>query len=168
MLVHELCVEQHETTRLEPRHQMHQCDLAGVALDRKHALPEKGAAERDAISAADQRLARPDLGAVRVSHVMHICIQSNDAVADPGIGPRFGAMPHHRFKGAVKRDGMFLLAHRFCEAMRHMKGIERQNAALRRVVPAEFRIMASLRHREYSHGIGAQQHVGRDLVHAYS
>ena len=61
-----LGVEQFETARDQPRHQMHQRHLGGVAGAMKHALAEKRAAEADAVQAADQVVILPDLDAVAV------------------------------------------------------------------------------------------------------
>ena len=64
MLGHILRVEQFKAAGDQPRHQMHQRDLRGVAGAVKHALAEEGAAEADAVESADQIVVLPDLDAV--------------------------------------------------------------------------------------------------------
>ena len=73
MIGDKLRVEQREAAGLQPRHQMHQRDLRGVARAVKHALAEKRAAERDAVEAADQALAVIDLDAVAMADARRAC-----------------------------------------------------------------------------------------------
>jgi hypothetical protein len=64
MLGDVLGVEQFEAAGDQPRHQMHQRHLRGVAGAVEHALAEEGAAQADAVEAADEIVALPDLDAV--------------------------------------------------------------------------------------------------------
>ncbi len=88
MLGDELRVEQPVMAGLEPRHQMHERDLGGVADGVEHALAEKGAAETDAIEAADQLLAVIDFDGVAVAALVELAIEIADTDVDPG--PRCG------------------------------------------------------------------------------
>src|ERR1700730_15980987 len=89
-----LGIEQLESAGDQPRHQMHQRYLGGVAGAMKHALAEKGAAEADAIEPAGQIVVLPDLDAVAMSEFMQADIKIADALVDPGVvaaGLRRGA-----------------------------------------------------------------------------
>jgi len=57
----ELRVEQGEAAIFEPRHQIDQRDLAGVARFREHALAEERPAEMDAVKPAGERSVLPHL-----------------------------------------------------------------------------------------------------------
>jgi hypothetical protein len=64
MVCGELRVEQGEAAAAQPRHQMDQRYLAGIAGGREHALAEERAPQRYAVEAADQFIAAPDLDRV--------------------------------------------------------------------------------------------------------
>src|SRR5262249_7692725 len=64
MVGDELGVEQPEASCFEPRNQMHQRHLRGVARAMEHALAEESAAERDAVEPTHEGLAVIDLHAV--------------------------------------------------------------------------------------------------------
>ena len=81
----ELRVEQHKAARDQPRDQMHQRDLRGVAGVMKHALAEEGAAEADAVEPAGQILAVPDLDAMAMPDSMQGGVEVADAAVDPGV-----------------------------------------------------------------------------------
>ena len=80
-----LGVEQLEAARDQPRHQMHQRHLRGVAGAMEHALAEEGAPEADAIQPADQIAVLPDLDAVAVAELVQSDIEIADAPVDPGV-----------------------------------------------------------------------------------
>jgi hypothetical protein len=63
----------------------------------------------------------------------------------------------------VDADAELVGAHRARKPARHMKGIERNDAALLRLDPIERRIVGALRHRKDAAGIGLEQHLRRDL-----
>src|SRR5262245_23853133 len=71
----ELGMEQSVAAGLEARHQMHQRDLRSVARAVEHAFAEEGAAERDAVEAADQSLAVIDFEAVAVPPLVELAIE---------------------------------------------------------------------------------------------
>ena len=80
-----LGVEQLEAARDQPRHQMHQRHLRGVAHAMEHALAEEGAAETDTIKPADEVAVLPDLDAVAMAELVQAEIEVADALVDPGI-----------------------------------------------------------------------------------
>ena len=84
MIGDELGVEQPVVTGLEPRHQMHQRDFGGVARAVEHALAEEGAAETDAVEAADQRFAVIDFDGMAIAALVELAIKTADAAVDPG------------------------------------------------------------------------------------
>ena len=62
---HELRVEQPEIPEPQPRHEMHQRDLAGVGDPAEHALAKKRRAQRDPVKPADQLAVVPAFDAMR-------------------------------------------------------------------------------------------------------
>ena len=87
----ELGVEQAVMAGLEPRHQMDEGDLGGIARAVEHALAEKGASEADAVEAADQFAAFVHLNRMAVSALVEPAVEAADASIDPGAGA-----PGHR------------------------------------------------------------------------
>src|SRR4051794_37061914 len=84
MLGDELRIEQAIAAGFQPRDEMHQRDLGGVARVVKHALAEKGAAERDAIEAADELRAVIDLDGVAMAALEQSAVDAPDTHVDPG------------------------------------------------------------------------------------
>ncbi len=161
-----LGVEQHETAGDQPRHQMHQRHLRGVADAMEHALAEEGAAEADAVEPADQFVLLPDLDAVAMAEFVQAEIEIADALVDPGVvaaGLRRGAAGDHRLERGVDGHGEGVGAHGARQARRDAKTIERDHAAQFRFDPEQGRIVGAFGHRKDAAGIGAQQHLGRDL-----
>src|SRR5712672_3086671 len=85
VLGHILRVEQRKAARDQPRHQMHQRHLRGVAGTMKHALAEEGAAEADPVQPTDKVVILPDLDAVAMSDFMQPDVEIADALVDPGV-----------------------------------------------------------------------------------
>ena len=114
-------------TGLEPRHQMHQRNLGSVAGAVEHAFAEKGAAEADAIKAADQFLAVIDFDRMAVAALVEFAVQVVDAGVDPGP-----AASRHRLRAAVNdgveiavdHDGETVGAHGARQAIRHVEAIQ--------------------------------------------
>ena len=166
MIGHELGVEQAVAAGLEPRHQMHQRDLGGVTRAVEHALAEEGAAERDAVEPAHQQAAVIDLHGVAMALGIERAVDLADAGVDPGAGAPdvgLGAALDHLVEGAVDHDGEAGVAHGARQPRRHMKAVERDDAALVRLDPVERRVLGAFRHGEDAAGIGLEQHLGRDL-----
>src|SRR6185437_5364213 len=80
-----LGVEQLEAARDQPRHQMYQRDLGGIADAVKHAFAEKCPAEIDAVEPAGEIAVLPDLDAVAMAERMQPAIEVADALVDPGV-----------------------------------------------------------------------------------
>ena len=159
MIGHELAVEQAEAADLQPRHQPGQSDLRGVARVREHALAEEGAAEADAVEAADQRLTLPHFDRMGVAAGMELGIALLDLGVDPGVVAR-GAGADHLSEGPVARHGEAIGAQRLPERARQMKAVERDDRALGRLDPVDVRRVAAVRHREDADRIGAEQEIG--------
>ena len=78
-------------------------------------------------------------------------------------GLRLGAAVEHGVEVAVEGDGETVGAHRADEPRRHVKTIERNDAAHLRLDPVQRRVVRAVRHREDSAGVGLEQHFRRDL-----
>src|SRR6266478_2225497 len=104
----ELGVEQLESPRPQPRHQMHQRNFRGVAGAMEHALAEEGAAEAHPVKPADQDLPVIDLDGVAMADVVELAIKRADAPIDPGprtARSRLGAAVDDGLEIAVANDG---------------------------------------------------------------
>ena len=145
---------------------MHERDLGSVARAVEHAFAEERAAERDAVKAADEGFALVDFEAVAMAALVELAIEHADARIDPGAraaGAGLGAALEHRVEVAVDGDGETVGAHGAGEAARHVKAIERDDAAHLRLEPIERRILGALRHGKDATGIGLEQDLRRDL-----
>ncbi len=80
----ELRVEQLDSRRPQPRDEMHQRDLRGIARAMEHALAEERAPEAHAVKPADQRVAVIDLDGVAMADVEQPAIELADRRVDPG------------------------------------------------------------------------------------
>src|SRR5260370_7026097 len=100
MLGYILRVEQFEAARDQPRHQVHQRHLRGIAGAMKHALAEEGAAEADAVKSADQVVILPDLDAMSMSEFVQPDVEVADALVDPGV------LAAGLWRGAAGDDGL--------------------------------------------------------------
>ena len=161
-----LGVEQPVSAGAQARHQMHQRDLRCVAGAMEHALAEEGAAERNAIETADQRIAVIDFDAVGMPVVVEAAVDLADAAVDPGFGAvllGFGAALDRAVEIPVDPDGIGRRAHGARQPRGDVKAIERNDAAHLRLDPIERRILGALCHREDAAGIGLEQHFRRDL-----
>ena len=163
----ELRVEQDEAAEPEPRHQMHQRHLGGVAHPAEHALAEEGAAQHHAIEPADQPPLLPDLDRVRVALGMQRQEQPLDLRVDPGVlppRPRRSAAGDDAAEIGVRRHREGIGEHRPQQPPRQVEAAaQRQHAAPLRVQPVEPLASAALRHREEPGAVGPQHQLGRDL-----
>ena len=75
MTAHAFAVIELEAPMLQVAAQGHEAHIGGIALAREHALPEKGAAQGNAIQAANQSIAIPDLNGMGMIHAMQRGIQ---------------------------------------------------------------------------------------------
>jgi hypothetical protein len=102
---------------------------------------------------------------VSVTHDVQLEAQVEDGVVDPGLpapGRRLRAARHHILEGAVGGDLKRAFEDGLLEAARHMKIVERQDAARIRVDPIEMRVVPRFSHRENPDGIRPEQHLRRD------
>ena len=121
---------------------------------------------RDAVEPANQALIVIDLDRMAVAGVEQSAVDLADARVDPGAGAValfLRAARDHRLEIAVDPDGVGRRAHGAGEATRHVKAVERDDAAHLGLDPIERGIVGALRHREDAAGIGLEQHLGRDL-----
>src|SRR6476619_1221537 len=99
-----LRVEQLEPAIDQPRHQMHERDLRGIARGVEHAFAEESAPQAHAIEAADEIIALPGLDAVAMAELVQAAIEVADALVDPGVlAPDLwrGAAGDRRLEGGV-------------------------------------------------------------------
>src|SRR5262245_17642014 len=87
MVGDELRVEQREAAPDQPGAQVNERHLAGVALQREHALAEEGAVEGHAVEASDQLAPGPGLDRVAVPRLEKIAVERPDLGVDPGGAP---------------------------------------------------------------------------------
>src|SRR4051794_28645151 len=166
MLGNILRVEQFETAGDQAGHQMHQRHLGGVAGPVKHALPEKGPPEADAIEPADKIIVLPDLDAVSVPELMQSDVEIADALVYPGVFAarlRRGATGDDGLESGVRGDGEGIGAHGARQPRRNAKAVERYNSAYLRFDPEQGRIVRALSHRKDAARISAQQHFRRNF-----
>ncbi len=105
----ELAVEQGEPTDLQSRYQPGDRDLRRVGRAAEHAFAEKGAAQLDAVEAADQpTILVPRLDRMGVAQ----CVQRQDGALDLVVDPRLLAV------GASQQDVVEGLVARHAEATR--------------------------------------------------
>ncbi len=93
---------------------------------------EEGAAEADAIEAADEPAFAPALDGMGVACGVKRGVKAQDFGIDPAFGParhRRGAGPHDIHEGAVGGDSEAVAAHRAGEALGDVKAVERDDAA---------------------------------------
>src|SRR5436190_2507847 len=163
---HELRVEQPKSAGLEARHEVHQCDLGGIARAVEHALAEERAAERNAVEPADELLALVDLETMAMAPFVELAIEHADAPVDPSARApeaRLRAALEHRVEIAVDGDGETVGAHGAGKPCRHVEALERNDTAQLRLDPIERRVVRALRHGKDAAGIGLEQHLRRDF-----
>jgi len=167
----ELAIEQAETSGLEPRHQPGESDLRSVALAAEHALTEEGAAQPDAVEPAHQLSVVPAFDRMGVAAPVEIGIGGFDRRIDPGVGAALralGALRDHLPKSAIDGDGEAVRTDRLGQRPRQAEAVDRQYAALLGFDPIDVVGRATVRHREDTDGIGAQQQVRIDHLHRQS
>ncbi len=167
MVGEELRVEQPIAAEPQPRDEMHQRDLRGIARAMEHALAEERRAEAHAVEAADQRVAVIDLDGVAMPDVEQPAIELADRRVDPGaraLRAGLRAAVDHGFEVAVAHDlDSDVLRTVRASRRRHMEAVERNDAALFRLDPEQRRVVGILRHREDAARIGLEQNLGREF-----
>src|SRR5262249_11670729 len=89
--------------------------------------------------------------------LVELAIEQANALVDPGAGAAgagLGAALEHRVEVAVDGDGETVGAHGAGEAARHVKAIERNDAAHLRLEPIKRRILRALGHGKDAPGLG--------------
>ena len=94
-----LGVEQGKPARAHPLDQRPERDLGGAGRAMKHRFPEKRAADRDAVEAADEFVSRPGFDGVRMAELVQLRVAGDDLVVDPGVGAAL------RRPGSRRRSG---------------------------------------------------------------
>jgi len=151
----ELCVEQAKAADDQPSHQVHQRHLRCIGLAREHALAEEGGVDGDAIEAADQFPVLPALDAVRLAAGVELTVQPLDIGVDPSLVAIVGAvrirrraLGHHLGEGRIHPHLEPVLPHRAGEALGHVEGVQREDAAQVRIDQVQLAGLAVLRHGE--------------------
>jgi hypothetical protein len=103
MLRHELAIEQLEAAHDHPRHQPRERHLRGVGSFGEHAFAEEGAAEPDAVQAADKLPVLPRFHGMGMAGAVQEVVAALDLGVDPGVRASC-ATPDHIGKGAVRGD----------------------------------------------------------------
>jgi len=165
MLGHELTV-QHGVARLaQCRDQPRQRHLAGIGCAAEHAFPAKHAVERHPVQPADQLAVLPAFDRMRVTGPVQRVVARFDAVADPAFGMLFarqGALGDHGGEGVIAGHAEAVLPQRLSQALRHAEPAKRDDRALARLDPVDFRVVPVVGHGEYPAAIGAQQQFDRN------
>ena len=156
----ELAVEQFPAARAEPRDEVRERDLRGVARAADHRFAEKGAAERDAVEPARELAVQPAFDAVRMAELEQTVVARADYRIDPRrrpvVGGR-GAERDHIGKGGVGRDAEAVGHDDFFQAVRQVEVVERQDRAQPRFDPMDRRVIRPVGHRKNALRIGAQK-----------
>src|SRR3546814_1300363 len=109
-------------------------------LPAHHALAEKGAAEREAVEAADEPIARPAFARMCEAPVMQLDEHALDRGVDPRIGTvrdRFGAQGKDIGEGGVGGDAEPTRRDRLAQRSGYAEPIERQDRPLARLDPED-------------------------------
>src|SRR5205814_10664993 len=116
---HDLAVEPRRAALAEMLDQEEQRELRGVGGAVEHRLAGEEAARVDAVEAADELLAVPDLDAVDVAGFVEARVGRDDALVDPGavlVGARrAGAGADDGAEVAVDRVGEIAPFHRLAQ-----------------------------------------------------
>jgi len=167
MLGEELGVEKNVTTFDQARDEVDEGHLAGVGLTAEHALAEERGTQRHAVEPAHQFALAPALDRMRVAGCMERGVEADDLAVDPallasGLGLRAGE--HHLAKGDIARDGEAIAAHGARKPLGDVEAIERNDPAPFRRDPVKLRVLAPLRHRKHTLGIGAKDDLRRQAL----
>src|SRR5690606_20576448 len=94
----ELRVEEREATGAQPRDEMNQRDLGGVAFPVEHALAEERTAEPDTVEPADKLAVTPGFDGMAMPDLVQPAVELADPPVDPGSrtpGRGLGAAVDH-------------------------------------------------------------------------
>lgn len=105
MGIRDLDVKQGKSGAPQPQDQVGKGDFRGVGPGVEHGFPGKSAAYRNAVDAADELRAIPDLDAVRVAEAVKCHVAFDERRDDPGMAlSRFAAGAYDLREGFVLRD----------------------------------------------------------------
>ena len=164
----ELAVEQGKAAHLQPRDEMGEGNLGGVARPAEHALAEEGAAQRDAIEATGQPVIVPHLDRMGMAAAVECEAGGLDLAIDPGLRPIVRGLcagGDDVAEGLVDRYPKMVAADRLGERARQVEMVERQYAATMRLDPEYVGRVATVRHGKHAGGIGPEQQVDIELMH---
>src|SRR4029079_6372825 len=119
--------EQPKAALDQPRHEMNQRHLRGVALAAEHALAEKHGTDRHAVKTADQSALDPAFDAMGMAAPVQLAIEIDDRLVDPALGmagPRLGAGAHGIGEGGVGRDLEAAGGERYLQSCAPVKPLE--------------------------------------------
>src|SRR5262249_14035095 len=151
MIGDELRVEQRKTTADQPRAQVDERHLAGIALHGEHALAKICAVQRHSVEAADELPAGPCLNRVAIAWIIEVAVERPDLAVDPGgapSGPGGSTTVEHALKVGIDSDLELALTNGALKPSWHVQLVEGQDAALLRLDPVECGIIGALGHRE--------------------
>ncbi|GAA4035411.1 hypothetical protein GCM10022281_14750 [Sphingomonas rosea] len=142
----------------QPRDERGEGDLGGIAAAAEHAFAEEGAAERDAVDAADQRFAFPNFDRMGRAALMERDHGLFDRAVDPGLGP-VSAAQQDAAEVAVGGDGVAARAEPPGEASREVEAVEWDDRAVAGLDPEELVAIAAVSHRKDAARIAAKEKV---------
>jgi hypothetical protein len=164
MVGHELAVQKLEAADAQPRNQPGQRDLGRVRHRTEHALAEEGAAQLDAVKAANQLLLVPHLHGVGVAQA----VKFEHRLLDFRIDPRLiavSAASDDPGEVAVPADLESARAQRPAERPRQMEAFERDDRAAPRLDPEQVVRIAAVGHRKDPGGIALEQQARVETNH---
>lgn len=159
VLGHELGVEQPVSPGDQPRHQVHQRHLRGVAPSREHALAEEGPAQRDTVETSHELFIEPALEAVGVAQLVKAHVEPFDRAVDPGLGaarPGGGAGQDDLMEGRIRADLERIASHRARQPAGDVEAVQRNHAPPLRIDQEHAGVLACIRHREDAAGVAVE------------
>jgi hypothetical protein len=162
----ELAIQQSEAACLQPRHEVCEGDLGSIAHPRDHRFAEKGAAQREAVQAADKTVSLPTFDRMGEAPAVKLDEDALDRAVDPSVGPvarGFGAELHNPLEFLIDRDFEAVSQDGFPERSREMEFAERKHAAQLRLDPIDAGGQPVIGHRENPHRISAEDEIGVQL-----
>ena len=162
-----LAIDEVEAPVGELPHERREGDLRGVGPQREHRLAEEGAAERDAVDAADELAALPGLGAVREAQREERFVGRQHRRRDPGARRAVARAPT-RSRGSRDRrrcrasPRSCRCAQRAREPARDVElGRQQQPARIGREPQDRLRVLVP---GEDARGVGGEQARAREIA----
>ena len=164
MIGHELAIEQFEPADAKASDEPRQRDLGRVGAGAEHRFAEKGAAEADAIEAADQFAIVPAFDRMSLAGSVETERGALDIGVDPRLGP-VGAGADHVGESGVTGNGEGIAADPPGERARTAEAVERDDRAFTRLDPENLLGVAAVGHRENPGSITAKQNPWVESAH---